>query len=51
MLPDLLALAEHLEAAIAGAVTQFRQEQGYSWAAIGERAGITRQSAQERWGH
>ncbi len=24
---------------------------GYSWAEIGSRLGITRQAAQQRWGH
>lgn len=33
------------------AVTSMRAEGGYSWADIGNALGITRQSAQERFGH
>lgn len=49
-LPGLIALADDLDQAIGNAVTQLRAGQEYSWSAIGQRAGITRQSAQERWG-
>ena len=50
VLPGLIALGDDIERAIGYAVERLRAEQAYSWAAIGERAGITRQSAQERWG-
>lgn len=32
------------------AARALREEQGYSWTEIGWAAGITKQSAQERWG-
>ena len=50
VLPGLIALGDDLDQGIGSAVRRLRAEQGYSWAAIGERAGTTRQSAQERWG-
>ena len=42
-------LADELDIAICHAVTGLRT-QGYSWADIGARLGITRQGAQQRWG-
>ena len=42
-------LADELDIAIRCAVTGLRT-QGYSWADIGARLGITRQGAQQRWG-
>ena len=42
-------LADHLDTAIRQAITGLR-EQGYSWADIALRLGITRQGAQQRWG-
>lgn len=49
---DLAALLEVralVDDAIAVAV-QGQRDQGWSWAAIGRAVGITKQSAQERWG-
>nr|WP_246001698.1 hypothetical protein [Allorhizocola rhizosphaerae] len=48
-LSDLLAFAGEVDDAIRDAVTGLR-EFGYSWSEIGARAGITKQTAQERWG-
>jgi hypothetical protein len=48
-LRDLVALSTVLDAAIGDAVTGLRAF-GYSWAEIGDRLGITRQAAQQRWG-
>jgi hypothetical protein len=48
-LPHLAALAADLDAAIGDAVAGLRAE-GYSWAEIASRLGITRQAAQQRWG-
>ena len=45
----MLGLAEDIDAAIAVAVKGLR-ERGYSWAEIGSRLGITRQTAHQRWG-
>ena len=45
----LVGLAEEIDAAMAEAVTGLRT-QGYSWAEIGARLGISRQAAQQRWG-
>ena len=42
-------LADDLDIAIHHAVTGLRC-QGYSWAEIAARLGITRQGAQQRWG-
>jgi hypothetical protein len=44
----MLDLAEVIDTAIAEAVKGLRA-QGYSWAEIGARLGITRQAAQQRW--
>ena len=43
-------LAAEIDTAISQAVTGLRAS-GYSWAEIGSRLGITRQAAQQRWGH
>ena len=45
----MTALADDLDTAIRDAITGLRSH-GYSWADIGTRLGITRQSAWERWG-
>jgi hypothetical protein len=45
----MIALADNLDVAIRDAITGLRA-QGYSWADIGLRLGITRQAAQQRWG-
>jgi hypothetical protein len=49
-LTGMADLAAEIDTAMAEAVTGLR-EQGYSWADIGTRLGITRQAAQQRWGH
>ena len=46
----MVMLADDLEDNIRQAVKGLR-EFGYSWAEIGSRLGITRQAAQQRWGH
>jgi hypothetical protein len=46
---DMAALAGHLDHAIRDAITGLRRD-GYSWADIALRLGITRQGAQQRWG-
>ena len=43
-------LAEEIDTAINQAVTGLRAF-GYSWSEIGSRLGVTRQAAQQRWGH
>lgn len=48
-LAELLALRDDLEEAIAVAVDGQRQT-GRSWADIARAAGVSRQSAHERWG-
>jgi hypothetical protein len=45
----LIAMRDEVDAAIQHAVDGQRAR-GVSWARIGEATGITRQSAQERWG-
>jgi hypothetical protein len=49
-LTQMITLADDIEAAIRTAVIGLR-EHGYSWAEIGSRLGVTRQAAQQRWGH
>ena len=49
-LADMTGLATELDEAIAQAVTGLR-ETGYSWAEIAARLGVSRQAAQQRWGH
>ncbi len=46
----MLGLSAEIDTAIGQAVTGLRKF-GYSWAEIGSRLGITRQAAQQRWGH
>jgi hypothetical protein len=46
----LLDCRSRLDDAIAVAVGSVRENGGYSWAAIGEAAGMTRQAAYQRWG-
>lgn len=46
----MLGLAEEIDTAIAKAVKGLCGY-GYSWTEIGSRLGITRQAAQQRWGH
>lgn len=48
-LTELLALSREIDGVIQGAVTGLR-ETGFSWAQIGEAAGVTRQAAFQRWG-
>jgi ribosomal protein S20 len=49
-LADMTGLATELDEAITEAVIGLR-EAGYSWAEIAARLGVTRQAAQQRWGH
>ncbi len=49
-LADMLAVRAELDAAIAFAVRTSRERWGRSWADIGRAAGVTRQTAHERWG-
>jgi hypothetical protein len=49
-LADMAGLAAEIDTAMGHAVTGLRR-QGYSWAEIGTRLAITRQAAQQRWGH
>jgi hypothetical protein len=46
---DLANLSTHVDEAIADAIGGLRTF-GYSWAEIGNRLGISRQAAQQRWG-
>jgi hypothetical protein len=46
----MLGLSAEIDTAISQAVTGLRGF-GYPWAEIGSRLGITRQAAQQRWGH
>lgn len=48
-LAAMLALQRTLDAAIAEAVERLHDFHGFTWESIGEAAGITRQSAHERW--
>lgn len=47
-LDDLVELARDLDDTIVNAVSGLRAH-GYSWADIGRSAGITRQTAHEKW--
>jgi hypothetical protein len=49
-LADIIVLAADVEDVTRQAVTGLRKF-GYSWAEIGLRLGVTRQAAQQRWGH
>jgi hypothetical protein len=48
-LAEMIAARRDLDAAIASAVHNSRNRHGRSWTDIGRAAGITRQSARERW--
>lgn len=48
-LADLASLRDELDRALHTAVSGLRAE-GFSWAQIGRRLGMTKQSAYERWG-
>jgi len=48
-LRDLVALSSVIDQALIDAVAGLRAF-GYSWAEIGQRLGISRQAAQQRWG-
>lgn len=48
-LRDLAALDDAVQAATRSAVSGLRTA-GFSWAEIGDRLGISRQAAQQRWG-
>ncbi|MCH6171270.1 hypothetical protein [Pseudonocardia alaniniphila] len=48
-LATLAALADDIDQALTNAVTGLRGA-GYSWAEIGERLGISRQAAHQRFG-
>lgn len=47
-LADMLEVSDELDSALGAAVSGLRA-QGHSWAYIAQGAGITRQSAWERW--
>jgi hypothetical protein len=49
-LTQMTGLADDIETAIRAAVIGLR-DHGYSWAEIGNRLGVTRQAAQQRWGN
>lgn len=49
-LADMLAVRAELDEAIASAVRVSRERWGRSWADIGRAAGVTKQTAHERWG-
>ena len=49
-LADMAALATELDEAMAQAVSGLRKT-GYSWAEIAARLGVSRQAAEQRWGH
>lgn len=50
-LAELLKLRELLDQQIEYVITESRRSHGRSWADIGQAAGISRQGAQQRWGH
>jgi len=49
-LVHLISLSDDIDNAIQQAVNGLRTA-GYSWTEIGARLGVTRQAAQQRWGH
>lgn len=49
-LAELVAMANELDDVISDTIAELRGHQEFSWQAIGEAAGITRQGAQQRWG-
>jgi hypothetical protein len=51
-LPELVALRDELDAVIGESVAALRSEPHcYSWQEIADRLGVSRQAAQQRWGH
>jgi len=48
-LPEMLAVAAELDAAIQAAVDSLHGEYGYSLTEIADRLGISRQAARQRW--
>ena len=46
---DMVAISGEMNALIAEAVRGLR-DKGYSWADVGQRLGVSRQAAFERWG-
>lgn len=49
-LGELAELAGELDAQLVRAVRRAREDDGYSWAEIGARLGVSRQAAQQRFG-
>jgi ribosomal protein S20 len=49
-LADMTGLAAELDKAISQAVLGLRNA-GYSWTEVAAQLGVTRQAAQQRWGH
>jgi hypothetical protein len=49
-LADLVAMRSLLDDSITAAVSHLRDHHEFSWAAIGEAVGTTRQAAQQRYG-
>jgi len=50
MLRDLVGLQEHIDRAIADAVTTLRADHDYSWSDVGRVLGCSKQAAQQRYG-
>lgn len=50
-LAELVDLADDVNRTLAVVVTRLRDEQGYSWTDVGHALGVTRQAAQQRFGH
>jgi hypothetical protein len=49
-LRDLVVLRDTLDEVIASTVARMRSHQEFSWQAIGDALGTTRQAAQQRYG-
>src|SRR4051812_14556383 len=49
-LRDMVAMRRMLDEVIESTVTHMRSHQDFSWTAIGEAVGTTRQAAQQRYG-
>ena len=49
-LAEIAKVSKMMDDAMQAAVDGMREQQGYSWAQIGEGLGITRQAAQQRFG-
>jgi len=49
-LRDLIALSSEIDQAVTDAVAGLRTR-GYSWSEIGDRLGVSKQAAQQRWGN